>query len=226
MSLDHSEFIARHIPGQKDPNAVKRRARRILLSLLFVIAYVLGCIVLAILLDINEKTMIASGSVFIVAAVLAFLFQKFLHNNARREKERLLLREVIEGSNGARIITDSADHAVYTNQLFDELCTEVGGKAGLETLARLFSDNKEAFNHFKNLAEHAQKGLRDSIELKSVFKDRERWFAVSAQPVAGWAGFVHWRIEDVTHQREFERWFACRLRHCGYLGVSLSKISS
>src|SRR5690606_23463102 len=60
-------------------------------------------------------------------------------------------------------------------------------------------------SHFKNLAEQAQRGLHDSVELKSLYKNRERWFIVSAQPVAGWAGYVHWRVDDVTRQREVDR---------------------
>ena len=52
----------------------------------------MGCLVLALVLDINETTMIAAGAAFILASVLAFLFQKFLHNYSAQEKERLLIR--------------------------------------------------------------------------------------------------------------------------------------
>jgi len=204
MSLDHSEFIARHSPGQKDPHSGKERARKIAISLVLIAAYIAGCLILALILNIDETTMIAAGAAFVLASVLAFLFQRFLHNYSTQEKERLLIREVIEGSRGARLITDGADNTIFSNQKFDELCEDIGASK-LETLAALFSDNTEAFNHFRNLAEQAQKGLPDSIELKSVQGNRERWFVVSAQPVAGWAGYVHWRVDDVTHQREVER---------------------
>lgn len=204
MSLDHSEFIARHSPGQKDPNSGRDRARKIAISFALIVLYIMGCLVLALVLDINETTMIAAGAAFILASVLAFLFQKFLHNYSAQEKERLLIREVLEGSRGARLITDSTDNAIYTNQKFDDLCESLD-RSRLEALASLFSDNNEAHVHFRGLAEQAQKGLPNSIELKSVQGDRERWFIVSAQPVAGWAGYVHWRIDDVTQQREIDR---------------------
>lgn len=204
MTLDHSEFIARHTTGQPTPDNAHLRARRIVASLALIVVYVIGCIGLALLLDIDRGTMIAAGVAFVLASVLAFLFQRFLHNYSAQEKERLLLREVIEGSRGARLITDGADNSIFTNQKFDDLC-EDQDTPNLQSLARLFSDNAEAFNHFRNLAEQAQKGLPDLIELKSVQGDRERWFIVSAQPVAGWAGYVHWRVDDVTHQRDVER---------------------
>lgn len=204
MSLDHSEFIARHAPGQKDPNSGRRRVRKILLSLLYVFLYLIGCMILGIVLNIDETTMLAAGFAFVLASVLAFLFQRFLYTYSTQEKERLLLREVLEGSRGARLITDGADNTIYTNYKFDALCEPLG-EPSLHSLASLFSDNPEAFNHFKNLADHAQKGLHDSIELRAVEGERERWFVIAAQPVAGWAGYVHWRIDDVTHQRDVDR---------------------
>ncbi len=203
MSLDHSEFIARHTPGQKNPDTAQKRMRRIIYSLGFIVAYIAGCIGLALVFDIDRMTMLAAGATFILASVLAFLFQRFLHNYSAQEKERWLLREVIEGSHGGRLITDGAGHPVYTNQRFDELCEEQKNP-GIDALASLFT-NTEANTLFRDLAEQAQRGVPDVVELKSVQGERERWFTVSAQPVAGWAGYVHWRVEDVTHEREIQR---------------------
>ncbi len=203
MSLDHSDFIARQSPPKNKGTPTRDRVRRLLISAILFMIYIGGCIALAALLDINRSTMVAAGLLFIFAAILAFFVQRFLHAYAVREKERQLIREVLEGSRGARLITDAADNAVYTNQRFDDLCE--GIEPGLEALSRLFNDNPEALSHFKNLAEQAQRGLHDSIELKAVQGEREQWFIISAQPVAGWAGYVHWRVDDVTQQREVDR---------------------
>ncbi len=204
MSLDHSDFIARQSSSRKEPSSAQNRVNRVLISSALLVGYVWACIALASIFNIDESTMIIAGVTFIVASVCAFLFQKFLFSYTAREKERLLIREVVEGSRGARLITDGADNTVFTNQKFDELC-EGSEQPGLQALANLFSDDAAAFTHFKSLAEQAQKGLPDSIELKSVKSDRERWLVVSTQPVAGWAGYVHWRIDDTTYQREVDR---------------------
>jgi len=186
MNLDHSDFIARHAHIKPDAELGKTRLRRIVLSLCFLVAYVLGCVVIAVIFNIDNTVMLAASVTFIVAAVFAFLFQKFIHNYKRQEKERALIRQVFEGSRGARLITDASDYAVYTNKRFDDLFLQNETPlSAIDTLAALFSDNKEALNHFKNLAEQAGRGLHDSIELKSIKDGREKWFTVAAQPVAG-----------------------------------------
>ena len=204
MSLDHSDFIARHTPGPPEGQSGRQRARKIVLSFSLIVLYIAVCVALAVILKIDRMMMLGAASVFVLAAILAFLFQRFLHNYSAQEKERLLLNEVIEGSRGARLITDSTDGTVYTNQKFDDLCDGIGPPT-LATLAGLFAGNDEARSHFRALAEQAQRGLADSIELRSSQGERERWFVIAAQPVAGWAGYVHWRIDDVTHQRDLDR---------------------
>ncbi len=204
MSLDHSAFIARHTPAPNGSAQARVRFRKLMFSFIFILIYIAGCVALSVALGIDETTMLAAGGSFILAAVLAFLFNRFLSNYSAQEKERHLIRQVMEGSRGARLITDGADNAIYTNQRFDDLCADLG-PPGLESLSSLFADNEDAFHLFRNLAEQAQRGLSDSLELKSLAGERERWFIVSAQPIAGWAGYVHWRVDDVTHQREIER---------------------
>src|SRR5262249_8501047 len=92
----------------------------------------------------------------------------------------------------------------YYNQKFEQLCSDVGAP-GLATLAKLFINNEETIAHFNVLAEQAHRGLTDSIELFSKYDDRERWLMVTAQPVAGYAGHVHWRIDDVTQKHSVDR---------------------
>lgn len=205
MPVDHAEFIRRYIAAPEDPKVKRgkkrRRAARVVLVL---IVYLAVSVTLAWLLHIDQRTMLIAGALFVLAATGAFLFQRMLFGYRSHEKERQLIREVMEGSRGAHMITDSADHPVFTNQRFDALCHRIG-KPGLGSLAGLFKDNEEAHNLFRNLAEQAQRGLSDSIELVTGAEDNEKCFIVSAQPVAGWAGYVYWRIDDVTKQRELDR---------------------
>jgi len=110
----------------------------------------------------------------------------------------------MEGSRGARLMTDSADNTLYYNKNFEQLCRGVGAPS-YKALVRLFQNNEEACAHFGKLADQAHRGLTDSIELFSKYEDHERWLHVTAQPIAGRAGFIHWRVDDVTEKYTLDR---------------------
>jgi two-component system cell cycle sensor histidine kinase/response regulator CckA len=204
MTVDHTEFIlAQQAAAQRGTRPTGPTVRQIAVSFAFIVVYIAGCIAVALLLDVDKSLMVIAGLLFVIAAGAAFLIQRKLFSLNAREKERLMIREVFEGSRGARLITDGADNTVISNQRFDLLCEPIG-KAGLATLSRLFSDDEIAYAHFRTLAEQAQKGLTDSIELHTGEGEAERWFMVTAQPVAGWAGYVHWRVDDISRQREID----------------------
>ncbi len=205
MSLDNLEFIER----QKDKNKIQKKKknsslRGVIVSTFLIVIYIWVCIGLAILLDIDKSTFVLAGLLFVISTIIAFWAQRYFHIIKMRERERLLIREVLEGSRGARMITNSADNTVYYNQLFEVLCQEQE-TIDLNGLANLFIKNSDAYNLFLRLAEQARLGITDAMELRAGTGNKERWFLVTAQPVAGWAGYVHWRIDDVSEQRETDR---------------------
>jgi len=205
MNTDHSDFIARHHSppriAVKDENA-RRHAAAVTAAL--VAMYLVICIGLAVAMDIQKEAVIASGMAFVVAAGIAIIAQRVFDVRTVREREQDLLREVLEGSRGARLITDAADNAIYANQKYHALCENRDSET-LQGLSALFKDNPDALAHFRMLAEQAHRGLTDSIELCSTDDDREIWYQVTAQPVAGHSGYIHWRIDDITERREVER---------------------
>ena len=204
MNQDHSEFIARY---HRDPYKAEEPGRKrlaLFIALGLVVLYFLSCIVIAFLLNIQQEAVIVSAIAFVVATLIAFVIRKSLNLHSRQEKERLLLREVLDGSRGARLITDSVDHPFYYNSLFEELCRGLG-KPSLTALTQLFTEDEDTLAHFRLLADQAHRGLMDSIELKSNRGGGESWYMVTAQPVSGWAGYIHWRIDDITDKRMADR---------------------
>ena len=205
MPLDHSEFIQRQ---NKHENAGKdlkdEHIRNVLVSFAFTVFYIAGCIILAIILEVDKTTSVLAGLLFVITGILAFWAQRYLYSLRLKEKERRLIREVLEGSRGARMITDSADNTIYYNQRFEKLCVD-SSEPNLDALAKLFIEDADAYSLFQRLSEQARRGLTDSMELKSGNGPQERWFLVTAQPVAGWSGHVHWRVDDVTKQRDLDR---------------------
>ncbi|HEY0900694.1 MAG TPA: PAS domain S-box protein [Micavibrio sp.] len=205
MKTDHSEFIARHHKAAApDDAAAKDSPWRIVIALLLVILYIVFGIVISVFAQIPTEAVIAACLGFIGAVGVSFFVQKAFHIRSASEKEREILHEVMEGSRGGRLITDGADNTIYSNQKFRQLCDGYGAPT-LHTLAKLFTADDKTVSMFRMLSDQAQKGLTDSIELCSRIDDRETWYMVTAQPIAGWAGYIHWRIDDITERREIDR---------------------
>ena len=110
-----------------------------------------------------------------------------------------ILDSVLEGSRGARLVTDTADNAVYYNKRFQKLCRGLG-TPGLDALSNLFTQNEQARGHFASLADSAHRGLEGSIDLQTVLDGQDYWFLVTAQPVQDWPGYIHWRVDDETQK--------------------------
>jgi two-component system cell cycle sensor histidine kinase/response regulator CckA len=206
MTIDHSAFIERHSKravAEEQPEQKSRQYFWLLAALLFVLYFGIS-FVIAHVFSIDRVFMAGASLVFLAATVLGIAFQRGVHKARQREKEVDILNQVLQGSRGARMITDASDRTVYYNQRFRDICEDIG-EPGLESLAGLFQYNEETLTHFQNLAEQAHRGLNDSLELCSMHNERERWYTVTAQPVAGWEGYIHWRIDDVTEQRFTDR---------------------
>ncbi len=204
MSLDHSEFIARHHRAEKpELSPAPLPLNAILVAVLLFIS-VIALALLALFFAVPRTIVTASVIAFLVAMVVAFFMQKLFSWQSRCEKHGNLLNQVFEGSRGARLVTDSTDNTLLYNMKFKKLC---GGDEvpTLSKLAALFAEDEETVAHFRVLADQAHRGLTDSIDLLSVRGEYERWYSVTAQPIADWAGYIHWRIDDVTNKHLIDR---------------------
>ncbi len=204
MKMDYSEFIARHhrVAAPEPIEAPRRRDYEGIVTIIILIIFSISsiCVVAFTRFEWENLQLLGSIAAVVALSTAVMAFRSYLIHS-RYEHELDLVREVLEGSRGSRLITDSADNTIYFNRKFEKLCRGVGPTT-LATLTRLFHDGEEneSASHFDLLAEQAQKGITDSIELFSKYEDTERWLMVTAQPVLGYAGHVHWRIDDVTQK--------------------------
>lgn len=205
MTTDHSAFIIKHhhVPEARE-EAKDDNNGFVILALVMLFLYVIFCLAGYFIFDAELKALGFSAVIFAVASVPAFFIFRFFNLRAAHQRRKELLLEVLEGSRGARLITDASDNAVYANQKFRKLCEGVG-EASLSSLSRLFEKDEETLAHFRMLADKAFRGLTDSIELLSLHGDQENWYQVTAQPIAGWAGYVHWRIDDISEKRSLDK---------------------
>lgn len=204
MKTDYTDFIKRH--HKTGEGTHEQRGQRKNLSSALVASTLSLYFVLMILIvhmaSVDGTTILAAVLVFFTATLVAFAARRAQYTQAQQEEELILLKEVLEGSRGGRLITDSADNALYYNDRFSEI---IGGQGTYDALLDMFSDNSEVHALFHALSDQAHRGLTDSMELYCAKKDREGWYQVAAQPVAGHAGIIHWRIDNVTEKHTADR---------------------
>lgn len=148
--------------------------------------------------------MVLTAFLYSVSAICLYLAADATRKHYR---DRSILNEIFEGSTSARLVTDIQDRTLFYNTAFEDLATDCG-EPGLNVLRAIFARDadKDAQERLEVLIDNAMRGHEDQIELplRSPVDHSERWLRVSAQPVAGWLGTIHWRIDDITERRSIE----------------------
>ncbi|MGQ0527105.1 MAG: PAS domain S-box protein [Alphaproteobacteria bacterium] len=205
MKLDHSEFIARHHTAPHLGNAdLKKESNDFVKAIMLLGPLCLVFFVLAKISPAESRTEIIEIFSVSLTILLTLTVWRFYRTHIVRQKELSIIREVLSGSRGARLITSDSNQTVYYNDKFERLCRGIGAP-GLESLIGLFHKSEQGEAHFRFLSEQAGRGVSDSVELFSKYGERDRWYVVNVQPVAGYMGYVHWRIDDVTQKHAADR---------------------
>lgn len=149
---------------------------------------------------------IALPFVALTLVLFGFALMFLLIRKNRLGKERDVLFEVFEGSVNARLIVDSGLNPIFFNKAMNGLC-KPHGEPGLTSLKAFFSGNLKSEERFQLIIDNARRGMADTVEL-SVPRDPEdpsgtqQWYVVAASPVQGWAGYIHWRVEEITYRHQ------------------------
>ena len=199
MTLDHSEFIRRHHKPDHGVGSKQNNAVSVWAIAFTAIAYIGFCIATMQALKVHETALFVFILLLLGALLGGYAIQLVIRFFSPQEKQRSLLIEILEASHGARLITDGSNNVVLSNGRFDALCRGTGDIT-YDTLLKLFAATEENRAHFKTLADQAHRGLTDHADLKIVKDDHDVWMRVQAQPVPGWAGYIHWRLDDITEE--------------------------
>lgn len=208
MNIDNREFIERHFRDNKDQEPTLPPPKRLIGRSVWVVGIIFTIIVMAFLalfsLEGSNPAQLIALCFAIGTAFSAVFIVRALGKKSKKERYHDLLTEIIEGSRGARLVTDSANGTLLCNKKFERLCRGVG-PTSLKTLQRLLSNPEDSKQTFQQMIDKAQSGHGSVQDIQSLFEDRVRWFNVTAQPVAGYPGYVHWRLDDVTQQHTVDK---------------------
>lgn len=154
------------------------------------------------LVDLPLRVLLLGGGclLFIVVIIRVIMLYK------AHENDQKLLRSLFDGSPSARLVTDISEREIYQNISFNALREKHGiEKSGVEAIVELYNNAEQSQGDIQNLIEFAQKGQGGRVEFSALMLSdndaqgtEEVWYELDAQPVAGRAGFVQWRIENIT----------------------------
>lgn len=172
--------------------------------LLLVLATVLAVLLVTGYWPSSVAVVMKFCALLVFAAGLGFLYLT-IHVVRRQYRDRSILSEIFEGSTSARLVTDIRDQTLFYNPAFDDLCAP-GEVASLDVIRQVFlsSPDTNVPDRLETLIANAARGHEDNMEAAVNDRHGQRWLRLAAQPVAGWLGTVHWRIDDITGRRAIE----------------------
>ncbi len=141
----------------------------------------------------------------LIAALVMTIFFYFRYYR-RHSRDREILSEIFDGSTSARLVTDIQDKVLFYNPAFEDLCGD-DQSPSLDIIRDLFErkNQTDITERFESLVQNAMRGHEDAMEAETVNQGGDRqWYRLSAQPVAGWLGTVHWRLDNITDRRAVE----------------------
>jgi len=203
MNLDNREFVKKYrIPSEHD--ADKSLIHTFIYALTAIAFIAVSAFFIYTLYESAMNHMVKGLALLALCTAYLFGYGIFL---IFQKRELKLVREIIEGGGGARLVTDSKGKIILSNRAFRALCGEHSEDhaPGLPCLFTLFEDVPENKMKFEALKSQAAQGFSNVIEILSKPPDHERWFTISIRPLKSHKGYTHWRVDDVTQKHMIER---------------------
>ena len=117
-----------------------------------------------------------------------------------------LLTGALGGLSAGQLICDGDERTVLVNASFRTLVDAAPDEPPLAALERQLGSDPDSLSEFTRVRERARVGVPAVAELTVLREGRPpEWRRVQAQPIAGFPGAVHWRVEDITARRELEQ---------------------
>lgn len=177
-----------------------KRQRNIRAVALFMVGIVYGLIAVVILnfkiLGYQGFTMIGLYAYGVIGGLGLLMLRKM---SAEADHSRKILTEVLEKSAEARAITDPNGDTIYSNARFNHLLDDPA-EPSIKAFTELFEDPAKTQKQMEDLQNKAAPAGSATTEIHTKIKGKTAWYQITCQYIIGWAGYVHWRFDDITHR--------------------------
>lgn len=120
-------------------------------------------------------------------------------------RQEILLREAFHSVLTPQLISDAKGNAVLRNRAFVGWI-DISNQNAETALTARFSENQATANEFKQLCQTARSGQVAVAELPVMRGGKiVEWRRITTRQLAGWPGYLQWRLEDVSERRRMER---------------------
>ena len=166
---------------------------------------VAGLAAVAVGLTIAHTPLAWTGTAAAVVGIVALVVRS-ARQRRRLDHDGALLSGALEGLSAGQLIADAQGNTVFVNAPFHALVDPAADEPPLQALERQLGSDPDSLSEFTRVRERARAGVPAAAELTVPREGREpEWRRVQAQPIAGFPGAVHWRVEDITARRELEQ---------------------
>jgi two-component system cell cycle sensor histidine kinase/response regulator CckA len=169
--------------------------------------YILFCLSIFLFFDLPPSIKIVLLLLVTGGLIGGFALHHVMHVFGGHEKEKNLLKEILESTKVARVITDASQSIVLFNHKFRSMMPDFMS-AKLDQIWAGLNIPDDFIEGLRNVAEEADRGLSSHIDVKINRHDYNQWLRIHAEPLANFAGHIDWHIEDITD--DFERSRAVR----------------
>ena len=142
---------------------------------------------------------------FSTISLAVWIFWSLRRSNRQMAVNESLMFEAFNAVLTPQVITNESGETVLANHAFLGWLPTPSLNAE-QALAQRFADNSTAAAEFQRLARAVRAGQVAVAELPVGRQGKiTEWRRVMAKQLAGWPGYVQWRLEDVTERRRIEQ---------------------
>ncbi len=144
---------------------------------------------------------LACGLFALFGAVLVAAIQRNVMIKSDYDRRRAILISVLEGSDGAHLISDDRHKTVYANMLLYDILGK-GGKKTIDDLVSLGMDERTQEKLSDFIEDMKQKGVENILVFPYRKDSKKGWYRMRARAVTGWPSYIHWRLDDISDAHE------------------------
>lgn len=148
------------------------------------------------------EIMIAVGLFALLGLMIGLAGWRIGRIKQDNDYRRAILVSVLEGQQGAHIITDAKQRTIYANTKFQKILRNGTTLSVAELPLYTAGGDDETADNLRAFIDQAKAGHGGEMVYPYRQADQHGWYRLSVRPIEGWRGYTHWQLEDISKSYE------------------------